>query len=456
MQALVPIVLIAFPLVVVLLRVVLPPGRAALASTVLAWLFLPVATIDIPGMPNYGKPTALAIGLLAVLAFFDCGRVLALRPRLADWFVAAWCIGPMFTTLDNGLGFKNGVAPCVDHFVALGVPYLAGRAYFRDAAGVRAVAMAIIIAGLIYVPLCLIEVRLSPQLHRWVYGYHHHEFVQTRRWGGWRPTVFVEHGLIVGLIMGFASLMATWLWRSRAVRAVWGVPASVATGALLVTFVLCKSLGAMVLYVMGVGALLTARATRWRWVVVALALIAPGYIAVRLSGEWGGDSAVAAAAMISAERAGSLKFRFDAEKLLIERALGRPLLGWDGYGRHRVVDAEGRDLAVTDGMWILALGMYGAVGLAGLFGSYLIAAVRGMTHAPVSRWNEPGAASAAGLGVMLALFAVDSLLNAASSPLFNLVIGCLAGLPRIPGRSPVPPVPRHPSAPPAGRTAPLR
>lgn len=456
MQALVPIVLIAFPLVVVMLRVVLPPGRAALASTVLAWLFLPVATIDIPGMPNYGKPTALAIGLLVVLAFFDCGRVMALRPKPADWCVAAWCIGPMFTALDNGLGFKNGLAPCVDHFMALGVPYLAGRAYFGDAPGVRAVALAIVVAGLVYVPLCLIEVRLSPQLHRWVYGYHHHEFGQTRRAGGWRPTVFVEHGLIVGLIMGFAFLVATWLWLTRTVRTAWGVPMSIATGVLLVTFVLCKSLGALVLCLMGVGALLTARATRWRWAVVALALIAPAYMAVRLSGEWGGDSAVAAAEMISAERAGSLRFRFDAENLLIERALGRPLLGWDGYGRHRVVDAEGRDLAVTDGMWILALGMYGAVGLVGLFGAYLVAAVRGMTYAPVSRWNEPASASAVALGVMLALYAVDSLLNAPWSPLFNLAVGCLAGLPRARAGFAARSVPTHPATPPPRRPALLR
>jgi hypothetical protein len=450
MQEIVPIVLIAFPFVAVFLRLVLPPGHTVLASTIAGWLFLPVATIDLPGFPNYGKPAAVGVGLLMILAFFDSARVLMLRPRLTDLFVGVWCVVPVLTAIDNDLGLKTAVAPCMDHFMALGVPYLAGRAYFADAAGVRAVALAIVIAGAIYVPLCLIEIRLSPQLHRWVYGYHYHEFAQTRRFGGWRPTVFVEHGLIVALVLGFATLIATWLWITRSARAVWGVPTPMVALTLLVTFVLCKSMGAVLLYVMGIGALLAARVTGLRWCAVALALIAPCYMVVRLSGSTGGDSIVAAAALVDEGRAASLEFRFDAERLLLAHALQRPILGWDGYGRHRL-NAQGHDLAVPDGMWILAIGFYGGVGLCALFGSYLIPSLRGLTYAPVRRWNEPASAAAVGLGAMLALYAIDSVVNAPASPLFHLAIGSLAGLPRLArrqtapvraGAAPVRPLPR--------------
>ncbi len=444
MSELVPIVLIAFPFVAVVLRLVLPPGNAVLASTIAGWLFLPVATVELPGFPNYGKPAAVGLGLLMILTFFDSGRVLMLRPRLTDLFVGVWCVVPLATALANDLGLKSAVAPCMDHFMALGVPYLAGRAYFADAAGVRAVALAVVIAGAIYVPLCLIEIRLSPQLHRWVYGYHYHEFSQTRRFGGWRPTVFVEHGLIVALVLGFATLIATWLWITRSARAVWGVSTPMVALALLVTFVLCKSTGAVVLYVMGVGALLAARVTGFRWCAVALALIAPSYAAVRLSGSTGGDSIVAVASLVDEGRAASLEFRFDAERLLLERAMRRPLLGWDGYGRNRDTD-QGYSLAVPDGMWVIALGMYGMVGLCALFGTYVISSLRGLTWAPVRCWNEPAGAAAAGLGAMLALYAIDSVLNAPSSPLFHLAIGSLAGLSRLP---------RGPSAPQRAGAAP--
>ena len=64
-----------------------------------------------------------------------------------------------------------------------------------------------VLGGLIYVPLCLFEVRMSPQLHNMVYGFAQHSFGQTVRGGGWRPMVFMQHGLAVGLFM---SVMLPW------------------------------------------------------------------------------------------------------------------------------------------------------------------------------------------------------------------------------------------------------
>ena len=37
----------------------------------------------------------------------------------------------------------------------------------------------LLIGGLIYIPFCLFEIKMSPQLHKWVYGYHQHAFDQN-------------------------------------------------------------------------------------------------------------------------------------------------------------------------------------------------------------------------------------------------------------------------------------
>ena len=95
--------------------------------------------------------------------------------------------------------------------VTWGIPYFLGRIYFNDLQGLRELSVAIFIGGLIYVPFCLYEIRFSPQLHRLLYGYHQHDFSQTFRFGGYRPMVFMQHGLMVGMWMGMATLAGIWL-----------------------------------------------------------------------------------------------------------------------------------------------------------------------------------------------------------------------------------------------------
>ena len=67
-------------------------------------------------------------------------------------------------------------------------------------------------------PLCLYEIRMSPQLHYLVYGFYPSFFGMSVRFGGYRPTVFLQHGLAVGMWMTSASLVGVWLWYSRASR----------------------------------------------------------------------------------------------------------------------------------------------------------------------------------------------------------------------------------------------
>ncbi len=423
--------LIGWAPVTLILFLVLPARRAILASFVLGWLFLPQAGIEIRGLPNYTKTAAVTFPALLGAALFDLRSLASIRPKLIDAPMAAWCAAPIGSSLANGLGLYDGVSVALDQMIVWGVPYLLGRAYFADVRGARELAIALLVAGLIYVPLCLYEIRMSPQLHTTVYGYHQHVFIQTKRWGGWRPTVFLQHGLAVGMVMAAASLAGVWLWRAGSLRQLLGVPTALILPVLVVTAVLCKSIGALACLGVGLGVLFASRWGRTVAPILCLAAIPPVYVTVRATGAWSGESVVGLVERFSGERAGSLRTRINSEDVLAARAMESPVFGWGGYGRSRVKDEWGGDAAITDGLWIIAFGQHGLVGLAGLIGVMILPAARGIRLFPPAErsawWAGPGV-----LCVVLLMYALDSLMNAMLNPLFHLAIGAMAGVRRPP------------------------
>jgi hypothetical protein len=70
----------------------------------------------------------------------------------------------------------------------------------------------------------------------------------------------------------------------------------------------------------------------------------------------------------SSKSAQSLEFRFACEKLLIVKAIERPVFGWGGWSRSDVYfdegEADANQKVPTDGLWIVALGTKAFVGLA--------------------------------------------------------------------------------------------
>ena len=111
----------------------------------------------------------------------------------------------------------------------------------------------ILLGGLIYVPLCLFEIRMSPQLHSILLRFLAARRHGDTRFGGWRPSVFLECGLELGLWMTATCLVGFVLWHQGRQRRVYGLPVLPLLFVLLVTTVLCKSTGALALLVMGLG-----------------------------------------------------------------------------------------------------------------------------------------------------------------------------------------------------------
>ena len=428
MTILVPIVLFGWIPAVLAMFAFLPPRRAVIVAFLVGWLFLPEAAYELQGLPDYTKVSATTCGIFLATVLFDPGRVRRVRLSFIDLPIVVFCVVPLVSSLTNGLGPYDGVSGVFHRTVIWGFPYFIGRAYFTKLSSLRELAVGVFVGGLIYVPLCLWEIRMSPQLHATLYGFSPSPFHAVIRLGGYRPKVFLHSGLPLGLWMTTASLMGVWLWRSGALQRVAGIRVTWLVGVLLGTTVFCKSFGALILLMLGLGCLFVARQLRLTLIMVALVCIPPAYMLARTVGGWYPGTFVNAVALVDEQRAGSFSFRLHHEDSLAERALQRPVFGWGGWGRNRVVDeSTGADISVTDGLWVIVLGQNGIIGLTGVTAVLLLPAALLFRRFPATTWRKPALAAPVALAIVPVLYAMDCLMNAMPNPILVLASGAIAG-----------------------------
>ena len=418
------------PLVVVFFAS-LSPARAVLVSYLAGWLFLPVADFQLLGFFDYTKSTAVPLVVFLAVLVFDLKSLQRLRFTAFDIPVVVFCVAPLLSSLSNDLGLYDALSSLMYQTISWGLPYLSGRLYFSSAQGQRVLALGVFAGGLIYVPLCLWEVRMSPQLHATLYGFHQHDWTQTLRLGGYRPIVFMQHGLMLGLWMGAATIIGLALWLSGSMRKLWGMPLSILAPVLLATTVLCKSFGATVLVLAATLVLVAMRSLRTS-LPMALLVCAPStYVLLRTVGAWSGSGLTSLISQVNSERAGSLSYRLEAEEMLRLKANEKPLLGWGGWGRSfvRLYDDPRRmDTVITDSLWILVFGKYGIVGLGSLLLCFFVPVVALWRRCPPRLWASPGATLSWSLALVLTVYALDNLVNAMENPVYFLIAGALCGL----------------------------
>lgn len=434
MNALVNLTLFGWIPFVLILFMLLPSRRAVICSFLIAWLLLPMAQFKVQGFLNYDKVSATCLGTFLATAIFDAGRFLSFRPKWYDLPMLVWCLVPLPSALSTGFGAYEGFSDIMYQTIAWGLPYFIGRVYFNSLEGLQELALGLIIGGIVYVPLCLYEIRMSPQLHNIVYGFHQHDFGQSKRGGGWRPTVFMQHGLAVATFVSTASLMALWVAIAEKRRAFFGIPLVVFALVLLVTAVLCKSSGATLLMLAGLATLVFIRTTRLSfpaWILLAI----PGlYMFARTIGGWDASIVTDLAKSISPRALQSVQFRLDNENMLWQEVRPTLLLGATRF-RWSDIDPElGRSI-IPDGLWILALGRFGLVGLVSVFSCFAIPVIAFLSRFRASQWTQPQVAIGAGWAICLSLWAVDCLSNAMVDPIFLLAAGGLAAAPAILTRS---------------------
>lgn len=423
MEILSPVALLGWLPVACCLFLLLPGQKAVLVSFLVGWLFLPVANLPIRGFLDYNKSAATS-GILLAAIFFDSDKLpWKIRPSKMDIPVILWCVCPLASSLTNGLGIYDGAAGALEQFVTWGVPYLIGRAYFGTTEGLDKLAIAIFVSGLVYVPLCLYEIRMSPQLHKALYGMHQNGFGQNWRFGGWRPTVFLQHGLAVGMWMTTASVIGFVLSASKSLRSLWVLPMSWLVLIVSITTLLCKSTGAIILLLGGCAAYLFSILLKSKAILVGMVFIVPLYLTVRVAARWSGEGLISLSQTMDEDRSQSLKTRLDNENSLVDRAMLKPAFGWGRWGRSRIYNDEGEDLSITDSKWIIALGESGIVGLVSFFSMLLLPALRTIIRPPFRSGHAPSV----GLAICLTLYSMDNLLNAMSNPIFMLIAGGLSG-----------------------------
>jgi len=416
-----------WPLIAISLFLFLPPRRALLAGFVVGWLFLPVLTPRTP-LVLWDKHLVTSLGALLGVILFDTNRLLALRPRLLDIPMLLWCLAPIPAALTNSMGAYTATADTLNRLAEWGVPYLLGRAYFNDLAGMRALAAWIFMAGLLYVPFCLFEIRLSPQLHRIVYGYSQYEFSQVVRMGGYRPTVFLQHGLALGMVMATASLAGFWLWYSGALKRIFGMAAIYPLGALVLTTLFVKSAGALLLFMCAASLLFLTRKLRFNWLVIFFCCAPVGYMVARAILNWdGSDATRLVSEVLGPQRADSLQFRFDNEQKLLDRAAERRLFGWGANGDNRTTDEDGIE-AIPDGYWVIALGTNGLLGLIALYTALLLPVPILLLRIKPEAWATPAFAGVCAVALILPMHAIDNLFNAMLNPLFALATGAVTAM----------------------------
>ena len=427
------VVLFSWPLVVLILFRRLPVPSALVWSVLGGYLFLPRETgIDLPILPPLDKETIPALSA-AVMCLnlrraprrqrgaevsLPASRALR-RPVLVCLGVLA--VTPVLTFMNNsepvrapGL-FIPGIRPYDVGSILLTtlmnlVPFLLARRFLASREAQVTLIKAFVAAGLIYLLFIFVEVRLSPQLNRWLYGFHAHSFAQHIRFDGFRPMVFLKHGLRVGIFMAVAVLAAATLWRIE--RAEWlsgnrkrgkRPPGRwlLATCLLLVGLFVSKTVGAFLITIILLPVVLLAGRRVQVIVAAVIAVAVLVFPMLRGAGLVPTDTLVTWAASLDSDRAQSLQFRFDNEDILLARANEKPLTGWGSWGRNRVFDPEtGRDLSVTDGTWVIFMGTSGWLGYLAWFGLLtlpILALVRRRDLDPVM----------AGLAVMLAANLVD-------------------------------------------------
>lgn len=355
------------------------------------------------------------------------------RSRLLQVLLAVTLGVPLLTLLNNRdpLVYGPTVLPGLSLYDALGtvmamlatlLPFLLGRRYLGAGARHTEILRAFLLAGLAYSVLMLIEIRLSPQLNVWLYGFFPHHFDQHIRAGGYRPIVFLDHGLWVGIFTAMALLAAAGYRRQLGYegrRSLWGF----ATAWLAIILVLAKSFGALMMSLMLLPLVMVSTRRLQMTVATCIALGMLAYPVLRGSGLVPVEAVVEWAAKASEERASSLQFRLDNEDQLLARASLKPVTGWGSWGRQQIFNAEGEMTSVTDGSWIIVIGQSGWVGYLAEFGLLTLPVL--LLARRRRRFNLGPATTA--LALVLALNIADLIPNATLTPLTFLIAGALWG-----------------------------
>ncbi|MEM1415192.1 MAG: hypothetical protein AAGH15_09840 [Myxococcota bacterium] len=347
--------------------------------------FLPeTAEVDLPFIPAFNKSSMIGISCwLGVL--WKAPHRLRQTPAFRGYevFFVISIIGMIATVYTNRFDISEGrafrpaltlydlISEVLALLVSVFLVFRASRTAIRRRKDMEDLSKVLVQAGLIYTLGALIELRLSPQLHYWVYGESPQSFLQVIRFGGYRPLVFMETGMAVGMFFVLTSLMAM----ARATIGRGDRRLSLWLAAILVAV---KSTGAVLYGIVLLPLAAMKKRKRTGLIPLSIAIIVMVYPFTRSAEIFPDKDLVKFVTDIDAERGESIWFRFDQESQILKRTRENNFaFGWGPYARsHIFLPWDGRDMTVLDGHWIIILGDQGVVGFLCVFLTLCIPLVR--------------------------------------------------------------------------------
>lgn len=432
------LVLALWPFVLLYLFKKMDAQKAVIWGVVSSYLLLPLgAEFDLKVIPELGKETLPHLIILAFCMLKQKDFKLVVEDTFARRLIIIFLISPIFTVMSNSDGLvygnvvlpaltiKDALKPTFNNIFMYIVPLVLGRHYLRTSESHKYLLQAIVVACIFYTIPILWEIRMSPQLHAKIYGFFPHaEFSQQIRFGGFRPVVFLGHGLLVAFFISIGVAAATCLYKCKDdVMVKYGKIKLIGSIAILV---LCKSVGA-ILYGLVMFLLITFSTKKMILRISAIfAIIVLTFPIMRAEGIFPAKQLTDFAARYDADRAQSLQFRFDNEDRLLEKAGLRPILGWGGWGRNLIYNKwTDKSDVVTDGTWIIILGMWGYVGFLAFFGLLCYIPIR-IYRSASNRKSELSWYTVC-LTLILGFNLVELLPNSSLSAVTMLIAGALLG-----------------------------
>ncbi|PCJ49789.1 MAG: hypothetical protein COA74_04890 [Gammaproteobacteria bacterium] len=425
--------LLLWPLISLLLYRKLDTLPATFITIVGGYLILPVKTaIDLPLIPALDKESISAISALLGCIFIKKIKINLLPKNGAEkWLVIIYLLVPILTTLTNtepvfdgkfwrtGLTFHDAISSTISNYIRL-IPFFIGLQVLKECDEQLLLFKYLTIAGLCYSLPILLEIRLSPQLHTWIYGFFPHAFFgQQMREGGFRAVVFLGHGLLVATFITVALASATILWKNRINT--FGIPAIIIVLYMMLILLLSKTMGAYFLALILVPAIAWTESAFINHIsraIIAIIILYPLLTMFEIFPQQ--EIVDFVNNNLNAERSRSLDYRFHNENRLIEHAKEKFLFGWGGWDRNKPWGT------VTDGYWIIVFGVSGFIGFIAIFGLALICVISGVKASDklVDKF-EKKILSTHILLVMVIM--IDQIPNHSMSGYIWLLIGALLG-----------------------------
>lgn len=434
------IALILWPVICTVLFRRLPLPAAFCTSMLGGYLLLPSGvSTDLPLLPPLDKDTitTFTVAVLTANALREQKGAVwgpegwVPRSPVVRVFLAMLVLGTFATVMTNGemLIYGSNIRPGLRLYDAFSMllgtfvlilPIFLARRVLATPESQRALLVTLAVSAAIYCLPALWEVRMSPQLHIQIYGFYPHDFLQAFRGGGFRPNVFLNHGLELAIYLAIALVAAAGLGRisSGQTRSKW----LMVSGFIFVTLVLAKSLTALVLAVLMLPAVLFFRQRTQLLFAACIAGVMVTYPMLRGADLVPTDRILAQAEAINPARAASLSFRFFHEDNLLEKARQKPVFGWGGWSRNRVFDEYGTDVTVSDGSWVVHFGIGGWVRYIAIFG-LLCWPVIGLLFNRREKVDQLSIILALALTVKL----LDLIPNSAMPPILWIMAGSLLG-----------------------------